>query len=209
MPLIDISRPLSPSTAVWPGDQSVEWSWSSEIESGASVNVGAVRMSTHAGTHADAPRHVRAGASAIDELPLGAFVGPVDVVEVNDDAIRASHVAPTPAKRVLFKTFYSDVDPDTWRPDVCPLLVGAVKKLQRLGVKLIGTDCPSVDPLNSKDLQAHHALIDAGIVNLESLSLKGVSPGRYELIALPLRLAGADASPVRAVLRTLDRTESS
>ena len=199
--LLDISRPLSPATAVWPGDRPVEWSWTARKGKEMAVNVGALATSTHAGTHADAPLHVVSEGDSIDALPLSAFVGPAEVVAVDDDVIRPRHVPEVHAPRVLFRTAHSTVDAETWMPDVAPLHPETVASLADQGVVLVGTDAPSVDPVESKTLPAHHALIEAGIVNLENLALGCVAPGCYELIALPLAIVGADASPVRAVLR--------
>ena len=206
MALIDISRTISPATAVWPGDQDVEWRWTARIgEEGASVNLGAACLSTHTGTHADAPLHVDDAGRSVDELPLDAFVGPALVVEVgNASSIRPEHVpefdgiGPT---RVLFKTSASGLASHEWPDAVVPIPPDTVRCLSDNGAVLVGTDAPSVDPLDSTDLPAHHALLEAEIVSLEGLALADVPPGRYELIALPLKLSGADAAPVRAALR--------
>jgi arylformamidase len=202
MGLIDISQPLSPATAVWPGDQPVKWDWTARIEDGSSVNLGAMTLSTHAGTHADAPLHVRAEGGTTDDFDLSAFVGPAEVVSVGDDAIHPRHVEDVDAQRILFKTSASARPPDDWPESVAALNPDTVTALAARDSVLIGTDAPSVDPLDSTELVAHHALIEAGIVNLEGLSLAGVEPGRYQLLALPLKVTGADAAPVRAILRT-------
>jgi arylformamidase len=197
---IDITRPLSTSTAVWPGDRRVEWSWTMQIEAGSSVNVGALSTSTHAATHADAPLHVESGGAAIDELSLRAFAGPVDVVEVTGEAVTPADVDDLAAPRVLFRTPCSNLSPEDWPEAVVPILPEAVDRCASQGVMLVGTDAPSVDPLDSTSLDAHHALIRHGIVNLEGLDLSGVTPGSYTLVALPLKIEGADAAPVRAAL---------
>lgn len=207
MALIDISRSVSPATAVWPGDQEVQWTWTARRnEDESSVNLGSLRLSTHTGTHVDAPLHVRQQGQATDDLPLDSFVGPARVVNVNVNtpSVRPKHVdqldGPS-AERVLFKTS-SGVSPDDEWPDaVVPIHPDTIHALADAGVSLVGTDAPSVDPLDSTDLPAHHALLDTGIVNLEGLVLTDVPPGRYELIALPLKIVGADAAPVRAVLQ--------
>ena len=199
--LLDISRPLSPATAVWPGDRSVEWNWTAHKGDESAVNVGAVSTSTHAGTHADAPLHVCSDGLSIDDLPLTSFVGPADVVAVDAPIIRPEHLPDPCAPRLLFRTRHSTVPSDTWDPDLVPIHPETVDVLHERNVVLVGTDAPSVDPVDSTALPAHHALIRARIVNLENLALNGVAPGRYELIALPLRIVGADAAPVRAVLR--------
>lgn len=206
MALIDISRSVSRTTAVWPGDQGVEWNWTARLEQEeASVNVGSVRMSTHTGTHVDAPFHVDEKGGTTDELPLQAFVGPAQVVDVGDAAsIRPEHVnhlEEIQGARVLFKTAASTLASNEWPDSVAPLQPGTVQSLSDAGTVLVGTDAPSVDPLDSTVLPAHHALMEAGIVNLEGLDLADVPAGPYELMALPLKINGADAAPVRAVLR--------
>jgi len=202
MDLIDISRPLSPTTAVWPGDQPVDWRWTAQLEDGDSVNLGAIQLSTHAATHADAPYHVREEGGTTSQLSLSSFVGPAEVVEIEDeaDAIRPRHVDSVDAPRVLFKTTASSLPTDTWPDSIVPLHPDAVSALAQSDTVLVGVDGPSVDPLDSTELPAHNALIDAGIVNLEGITVAGVEPGRYVLIALPLNIPDADAAPVRAVL---------
>lgn len=206
MSIIDISRALSPSTAVWPGDRPFEWSWSATIGEGSPVNVGAFCSSTHAGSHADAPRHFREEGATIDEMDLSAFVGPAQVVEIpGESRIQPDQVPDLQAPRVLFKTLASQ-EPDSSWSDAFPVLAPeTVAHLAEQSVVLVGVDTPSVDPPDSKELPTHHALSEAGIVNLENLRFDGVRPGLYRLTALPLKLIGADAAPVRAVLQsTLD-----
>ncbi len=202
MDLIDISRPLSPATAVWPGDQPVEWNWTAHVEEGGSVNLGALHISMHAGTHVDAPYHVQPNGSSTDAFDLSAFVGPADVIDVqNASRIRPRHVSEVETPRVLVKTEASALSTEEWPDAVTAIMPETIAKLDQKDVVLFGTDAPSVDPLDSTDLPAHHALIERGIVNIEGLSLAGVDPGTYQLLSLPLRVQGADAAPVRAVLR--------
>jgi arylformamidase len=201
MSLIDISRPISPETAVWPGDRSVAWSWTARIEEGSAVNVGGYAMSTHAGTHADAPLHIADDGSSVDDLPLSSFVGPADVVDVTGvDCIRPDHVETAAAPRVLFRTSVSSLPASEWPEDFPVLAPETVQVLAEQNTVLVGVDTPSVDPVDSTNLPTHHALRRHGIVNLENLCLEGVAPGRYRLLALPIRLTGGDAAPVRAVL---------
>jgi len=201
MALIDISRSISPATAVWPGDREVEWSWTTRLgHDGASVNLGSLRLSTHVGSHADAPYHVDPEGQTLDQLPLSAFAGPVEVIEVEDVTIRPGHVSDVDAERVLVKTEASQVPDNKWPDSVVSAQPDAIRRLEEKDVVLFGTDAPSVDPLNSTSLPAHHALVDAGIVNLEGLCLEGVRPGLYTLTAFPLKIPNADAAPVRAVL---------
>ena len=205
MQLIDISRPLDTSIAVWPGDRPYAAEWTAEIgEEGSVVNIGALSMSTHTGTHVDAPLHYDAEGASVDELDLSTFVGPATVIEIEHavpiqpDDFTAADLS----ERVLFKTPCSDQSPSEWCEDLAPLSPEAVRELSDAGVVLVGTDAPSVDPVDSKELSGHHACRQHGIHILEGLHLRGVAPGNYELIAMPLPLRGLDASPVRAVLRT-------
>ena len=203
MELIDISRSLSPATAVWPGDQPVEWSWTARIDEGDSVNLGSVQLSVHAGTHVDAPQHVRENGATTDDFDLSAFIGPVDVVSVQEECVLPHHVEGVTAKRVLFKTEASTLSSTEWPDSITPIHPDTVAALADAGTVLVGTDAPSVDPLDSTDLLAHHALIEENIVNLEGLALGEAEPGLYQLVALPIKVRGGDAAPVRAAL--LDR----
>ena len=204
MKVIDISRTLTPDVAVWPGDQPFVSTWTLRIHEGSTVNLSALQLSTHTGTHADAPLHYLAEGTAIDEIPLLQFVGPCLVLNTeNIKAIGPEHVAENDNLRIprlLFKTRHSSVADNKWDPDLVPILPAAIDRMAEQGVVLIGTDAPSVDPADSKTLDAHKALARNGIVNLENLALGGVEPGRYELVALPLKVAGLDGAPVRAVL---------
>ena len=203
--LIDISRPLMADTACWPGDVPFAFRLGWTITSGASVNVGSVQTSVHTATHCDAPFHFEEAGATIERLPLDLFVGPAWVVDVRGtsrwrDRLNGLDFTDTP--RVLFHT---GGWPDTSRfPDAIPVMEpGLPDWLADRGVRLIGVDLPSVDPLDSKTLDVHHALGRRGIIIVEGLWLADVPTGRYELIALPLRIVGADGSPMRAVLRRL------
>jgi arylformamidase len=214
--LIDISRPLTAATACWPGDVPFAFRLGWKIADGASVNVGAVETSVHTATHCDAAFHYDDAGATVDRLPLDVFVGPcwvVDVRGVEDwlsrlsklDAAHTSVSQPGTFYRLLRVLFRTGGWPDTNRfPDAIPAMTPeAADALGSLGVKLIGVDLPSVDPLDSKTLAVHHKLGRHGVTILEGLWLEDVPEGRYELIALPLRIVGADGSPVRAALRRL------
>jgi len=204
MKLHDITRPLHSGMPVWPGDTPAEFDFSLTKAGGSSVNVGRWRLSAHTGTHADAPYHYNDAGARLDALPPELYVGPARVVDVRGHArltpaLLAGHDF-TGTPRVLFRT-------DTWTdparfPGSWPVLTpDAPAWLAARGVRLVGMDVPSVDQIDSKDLPIHHALDAAGIVILENLDLAAIPPGRYELIALPLRVRGGDGSPVRAILR--------
>jgi arylformamidase len=203
--LIDISRPLDANTACWPGDVPFAFRLGWTIAAGASVNVGSIQSSVHTATHCDAPFHFDEAGATIEQLPLDLFVGPAWVVDVRGHANWRQQVAGldfTNTPRVLFHT---DGWPDTARfPDAIPVMEPELPDwLADRGVRLIGVDLPSVDPLDSKTLDNHHALGRRGITIVEGLWLADLPAGRYELIALPLKIVGADGSPLRAVLRRL------
>jgi arylformamidase len=209
--LIDISQPIGKETAPWPGDVPFRREWNARIEEGSSVTLGAFQMSAHLGTHADAPLHFQENGSSVDQLSLHAFCGPALVVRVDGDAIRPDHVDSLDlesAPRVLFKTRASNVEETAWSDDFPPILPETIRTLAEAGAVLVGTDAPSVDPADSQDLPAHHALARHGLCNLENLALAEADPGRYVLFAPPLRLRGMDAAPVRAVLLREKRPEA-
>jgi arylformamidase len=205
MTLIDITLPMSSALASWPGDTPCDFRLAWRMSAGTSVNVGSLTTSVHSGTHTDAPFHFLPDGQTIDQLDLTPYVGPAVVVDVRGrDVIRLEDFPPqidfraTP--RLLLKT---DAWLDTAQfPQSIPVLApGVATSLRERGVILIGVDVPSVDVLDSKDLPVHHEIGRCGIYILENLNLHDVSPGEYELIALPLRIVGADGAPVRAALR--------
>ncbi len=175
----DVSRPVAPGIRVWPGDPAYEPGWAWRIRDGAPCNVGRLVMGCHTGTHIDAPYHFAEAGATVESLPLDACVGPAVVVPL-------ARLAEARAERVLV------------RSGGAPVAVAAIERLA--GLRLFGTDAESVDPADAETLEAHHALWRRGAVILEGLDLSAVPDGEYQLIALPLRLVGMDASPVRAVL---------
>jgi len=203
MRIHDISIPLEAGVAVWPGDAAYAHEWTWKRSAGATVNVSQVRLSVHTGTHADAPLHFLDGGNAIDEEPLERYVGPARVLDLRGKPVICREdlggidLAATP--RVLFRT---DAWVDHQRfPESVPVMKSDVPEfLAKQGVFLVGLDVPSVDVLDSKELPVHHALAAHGISILESLALRAIPPGVYQLIALPLRLRGADGAPLRAIL---------
>jgi arylformamidase len=206
MKLIDISRPLQKGVPTWPGDTSFayEVSWPKDVS--GSVNVGKLTMSIHTGTHIDAPFHFDNDGRKVTELDLQLYVGPARVIDVTGKAsigaedVAAYDLAGVP--RLLLRTG-SWTNPEEFPRTICYLRPDLAPFLAEKGVRLIGVDVPSVDPLDSKELPAHHGLHAHDIHILEGIDLSGVEPGDYELIALPLPLAEADGSPVRAVLRSI------
>jgi arylformamidase len=202
--LIDISRPIYTGMPVWPGDSPVDFSLTAMKSKGFDANVGRLSLCVHAGTHADAVFHYAENGARIDEIPLEVFVGPARVVDVRGhslittELLAAHDFGGTP--RVLFRS-------DAWAdpaifPAEWPVFSADVPAwLAARGVRLVGLDVPSVDKLTSTGMPIHHVIERAGLFILESLDLHDVPAGVYELIALPLRIRGADGSPIRAVLR--------
>ena len=201
--LIDISPEVTPELGVFPGDVPFHREVSLRIADGANIDLSAIRTTVHLGAHADGPSHYRAGAPGIGERPLERYFGPCQVVRVavsRGGRIRKSDVTePIVAPRVLFATG-TFPDPHAWNADFAALSPELVHWLADQGVVLVGIDTPSVDPQDSKALESHQAIADRDLAILEGLVLDHVTPGAYTLVALPLRLLGADASPVRAVL---------
>lgn len=202
--IIDISVLVQPGTPEWPGDVPFTCGWSAQMAQGASVNLSHVAGSPHVGTHADAPLHVRDDWPSSGELPLAPFMGPVVVLDVSrapDGTLPLDAADPRldGCERLLLRTDRSIAEgtfPAAW-----PVLSAATAVLLAAsGVTLVGVDAPSVDERESKTLEVHKALFGGGAYVLENLDLRGVGEGRYELVALPQRLGGLDAAPVRAVL---------
>lgn len=204
--LYDISPRLSPRLGVWPGDSALSRTVLQDLARGDTVTLSTLRATVHLGAHADAPSHYGAGAPPIDQRDLSLYLGPCQVVRV--PAVRGTRVAldalPTGplAERVLVATG-TFPDPERWNDDFAALAPELVDGLAARDVRLIGIDTPSVDLIDSKDLPSHQAFLRHDMAILEGLFLDAVPEGHYELIALPLRLEGFDASPVRAVLRSL------
>lgn len=202
MGLIDITRRIYPGVPVWPGDTPYRFELTAQISQGDSVNVGKIATTTHLGTHLDAPWHYVEAGGRLESVPLWVLVGPCRVVDARGQ--QALSVAFLQTVELAERTLFYTGQPNDW--DAFPQKFTHVEPeaavyLASRGVRLYGTDCPSVDPLTSKDLPAHKAFAGAGVYILEGLALDGVAVGAYELIALPLRLEGTDAAPVRAILR--------
>lgn len=201
--IYDISRPVSSKLAGWPGDTPYRFEMLCRLDAGDSVNLGTLEMSPHTGTHIDAPYHFYDRGRRVGDLPLEIYMGPAAVVGVEGKPriTRADiHPQGLSAPRLLLRT--GGWEDGACFPEKIPVLAEDVPEwLHAYGVELLGVDLPSVDQIDSKDLPIHHALGKHGIAILEGLDLRGVPDGLYELIALPLRLEGADGSPVRAILR--------
>ncbi|KXK21312.1 MAG: cyclase [Chloroflexi bacterium OLB15] len=208
MTIYDITRTVTPEIAVWPGDQHYSVKLSASLEQGDSVNLTTLVLSPHTGSHADAAFHTEHGGTHPAAEKLDAFLGIARVVTVSkrDGALLPSDFPEGSlegVQRLLIHSHVSDSPDERW-PDVFPYLSEIlIQQFAEQGGLLIGLDSPSVDAFDSKALHCHHALRRCGLFNLETLCLAGVPDGDYELIALPLKLDLACASPVRAILRTL------
>lgn len=209
MTLIDISPALAAETPVFPGDTAFSAVRTWTLGPDCPVNVSKFETTTHIGAHADAPLHYDAAGAAIDAVPLDAYIGPCTVVHALDvrrrldvaqleTIVRGRTINP----RILIR-FYQTAPQAEWDAGFPAIAPDAVHWLADRGVILIGVDTPSLDPQSSKLMDAHRAVFARGLRILEGLVLDAVAEGDYELIAPPLKLAGLDAAPVRAVLRTL------
>ena len=202
----DITPPITPKLAVWPGDTPLSREVLNDMARGDNITLSTLRATMHLGAHADGPNHYGKDAPAIDERGLDYFLGPCQVIRVG--VARATRITPAmlpgevTTSRVLFATG-TYPDPENWNRDFAALSVELVDFLHERGVITVGIDTPSVDLFESKGLPAHKAILRCNMSILEGLVLKDVPEGTYELIALPLPLVGFDASPVRAVLRTV------
>ncbi len=201
--MIDISPLISPRIDVWPGDVPYRSHKSARLADGGGIDLGSMHTTYHVGAHTDAPQHYRLGGRDAASLPLDAYHGPCQVVEVRarrgERFGRKDLLQQPVSPRLLFKTG-TFPDPYAWNEDFAAPEPELIDELGRGGVVLVGFDTPSTDLFHSKGLPAHQALFAHGMMNLEGLVLSCVKPGHYTLMALPLRLEDADASPVRAVL---------
>lgn len=203
--LWDISPPVHPGAPVFPGDTPYQQHWSAEIGPGGPVNVSAITLSPHVGAHADAPLHYDPAGAAIGALDLAPYLGPCRVIHAIGvrPLLRWEHLAHAAQglpPRVLVRT-YERVPVGAWDPQLAAFAPETVESLADAGVRLIGIDTASIDPADSKTLDSHQVIRRRDLRVLENLVLDEVPEGDYELIALPLKLTTADASPVRAVLR--------
>ncbi|WP_322021632.1 MULTISPECIES: arylformamidase [unclassified Burkholderia] len=205
--IIDISPEIRIGTPVWPGDTEYQESMIWCIENGSPVNVGKLTMSSHTGAHADAPRHYHGRGAFIGEVELSPYIGRCRVIRVPkgkssiepDDLM---HVGAELTERVLLRT-YENAPVESWDSNFASISPETIEYLASNGVKLIGVDTPSLDPEASKEMLAHKQVLRFDMRILEGLVLDDVSDGIYELVALPLKFSRLDASPVRAILRTV------
>ena len=204
--IYDISPPITENMPVWPGDTPPSREVLLDMKKGDNLTLSTLHGTVHLGAHADGPNHYGKDARSIDQQPLDIYLGPCQVIKV--DVPRNTRITmdmipiDITEPRVLFSTG-TFPDPNQWNDDFAALAPELIDSLAGKGVKLIGIDAPSVDLFESKDLPAHHMFLKHDLAILEGIVLEGVPDGVYELIALPLKLVGFDASPVRAILRSL------
>jgi len=207
--IYDITPVISPALSVWPGDTPPAREVLLDMKRGANLTLSTLRSTVHLGAHADAPSHYGADAPSIEARSLNFYLGRCQVIRVA--AALGKRITPgdvTPAiaaERILFATG-TYPDPQSFNEDFAALSPELIDRLKAQGVILVGLDTPSVDLYDSKDLPSHQACLRHDMAILEGIVLSGVPEGIYELIALPLKLQGFDASPVRAVLRALPAT---
>ncbi|CAA9579478.1 MAG: Kynurenine formamidase, bacterial [uncultured Truepera sp.] len=198
--MVDITRALTNGHPNWPGDTPFKLDLTADIRYGSAVNIMAFSTSTHSGTHLDAPFHYSAEGGCLGSVPLDVLLGDAQVIDARSGVTTELLGFSELPERVLFYTG----EPAHWEgfpEDFTPLTPELIHALADRGVRLVGTDAPSVDALTSKELAAHRACLERNVYILEGLNLQDVGEGMFELICLPLSLPDADASPVRAILR--------
>jgi arylformamidase len=200
--LIDITLPIRPGMIVYPGDPEVHLERTSSIAEGEAANISRLDFGVHTGTHVDAPLHFIDGAPGAEVLPLEALIGPAYVIDATsldrdiDEAALDELDRPETVERLLFKTPNSALlAEERFSRDFVSFVESGARRIVDLGVRLVG-----IDYLSIGDEAAHHVLLGAGVVPVEGLDLRGVEPGPYRLICLPIKIAGSDGAPARAVL---------
>jgi arylformamidase len=204
---IDVSVPLASGMVHWPGDPEVSISRISSLESGDECNVSAISMSAHTGTHMDAPLHYLANGAGLDRLPLEAVIGPARVIAIQDPrSVTAAELARhriRRGERILFKTHRAAArwKTGTFDEEYVYVSLGAARFLAARGVRVVGVGYLSVGGFREDSAETHRTLLGAGIWVVEGLDLALVEPGRYDMVCLPLRIAGGDGAPARVALR--------
>lgn len=202
--IYDITPTVSHRLGVWPGDTSMSREVLCDMKRGDNITLSTLHATVHLGAHADAPSHYDRDGAAIEQRDLHLYIGPCQVVRVTigrSERIQPKHLtAAIQAPRVLFATD-TFPDPDQFNTDFAALSPELIDRLAESGVKLVGIDTPSVDLFEAKDLISHAACKRHDLAILEGIVLRDIPDGIYELIALPLKLEGFDASPVRAIIR--------
>ena len=209
MKFYDVSVLISDELPVWPGDPDISLKRTSSLDRGDNANVTEINMGVHTGTHIDAPFHFEPDGKTIEQLPIETLIGPCHVVEMLDvkESIGLSELEKLNLEgvvRILFKTRNSkcwEKGEKEFQRDFVHISEQGAKFLIEQGVKLVGIDYLSIEQFDSHDHAIHHLLLRNQVIIIEGLNLSGVAMGEYELIALPLKLKGADGGPARVVLR--------
>ena len=205
---IDVSVPLHSGMVHWPGDPEVSISRISSIENGDECNVSTISMSAHTGTHMDAPLHFVADGAGLDRLPLEAVIGAARVIAIRDPrSVTAAELARygiRRGERILFKTHGAAArwKTGTFDAEYVYVSLNAARFLAARGVRVVGVDYLSVGGFREDSAETHRTLLTAGIWIIEGLDLSRVKPGRYDMVSLPLRIAGGDGAPARVALRS-------
>jgi arylformamidase len=202
---IDVTVPVRSGMVHWPGNPSVEIERTEDLARGDPATVSRLSLGVHTGTHVDAPVHFIAGGAGIDAVPLADLIGPVRVLGVQDPkSIGVAELRgfePRPGERLLFRTRNSKrwSEPG-FAADFVYLSLEGARFLVERKVRTVGIDYLSIAGMD-EGVPTHRALLGAGVCIIEGLDLSKVEPGSYEMVCLPLRLAGADGAPARVVLR--------
>ena len=208
MKIFDISVPVTPALPVWPGDPQVVLEHFRKISNGHDSNDSRIACSVHCGTHVDAPAHFIENGSTIEGLSLNILIGPATVVEfpeidrITPELLDNENLPPR-TKRLLLKTKNSDLweNPEhSFNQDFVALSAEAAAWMVERGIQLVGIDYLSIQLFRDNEPRTHRTLLEAGIIILEGLNLREIQPGCYQLICLPLKLAGSEGAPARAVL---------
>ena len=208
MKVLDVTLPLREGMPVWPGDESVVVKKTASIEAGDGVNITSLQLCAHTGTHVDAPFHFVAEGSTVDQMALDILIGETLIVEVPTGVkvIDAHVIASLPIangiERLFFKTSNSELweqKSDKFQPAFVGVDLSGAEELIRRGIKLCGIDYLSIAPFDASE-PTHVALLSAGVIVIEGLDLRGVNPGVYNMVCLPLKLVGADGAPARVIL---------
>lgn len=214
MRIYDVSVPISARMPTYPGDPGVNIKQWLSLDKGDSANVTSIDFGAHTGTHVDAPAHFIRDGSKLEAMNLETLMGEVQVIEMPDVVVEITkdhvdHNLTSGATRVLFKTrnsaFWSE-ESDTFHTDYTYISPGAAQRLVASGVRLVGIDYLSVEQFQSESFATHQELLSNGVIIIEGLDLRQIVAGSYELICLPLKLAGGsgDGAPARVILRTMD-----
>jgi arylformamidase len=208
MQIWDISVPISPEVPVWPGDSKVVLEQIRAISKGDSSNDSRLACSVHTGTHVDAPAHFIDNGATVEQLPMEVLIGKAIVIDIPDDDIITpeiieAHNLPGETERLLFKTKNSALWADpahSFNTDFVALSAECARWIVHRGIKLVGIDYLSIQMFKDAEPLTHRILLEAGVIILEGVNLQGINPGAYQLICLPLKLAGREGAPARAIL---------